>query len=305
MCPASSRSCHCDYNTQVKKRPGLRQDRSAPVSDGRRSEQSQSRRGQGAAREGQGQPRLRPAQLRPQWRGWRRPMRFPRMRSTTPRTLLDQAQAQVGVDEADDRAARGAARRRAGQSRLHQHRFAGGRHRRVAQRHHGPDGGGELPDADAVPDRHRPHQDAGRHQCQRKRHRRHQGGQQGALHRRRLPEAHLRRRGRAGAPVAADGAERRDLRCRGQRRQCRSGAQAGHDRGDPHRHRRAQRRPARAEPGAALCAGGPVRRAQRPPRQRRRRRTGSGCCATGKPVRGAGRPPASTTTASPKSSRAS
>ena len=33
------------------------------------------------------------------------------------------------------RAAPGAARRRASQSRLHQHRFAGGRHRRVAQRH--------------------------------------------------------------------------------------------------------------------------------------------------------------------------
>ncbi len=74
----------------------------------------------------------------------------------------------------DHPAVPGRARGRASQSRLHRYRFAGRRHRGVAQRDAGPDGRRELPDADAVPDRHRPHEDAGRHQCQRKRHRRRQ-----------------------------------------------------------------------------------------------------------------------------------
>ena len=40
---------------------------------------------------------------------------------------------------------------------------------------HGPDSRRQLPDPDALSDRHRSHQDAGRHQRQRERHRRHQG----------------------------------------------------------------------------------------------------------------------------------
>ena len=48
-----------------------------------------------------------------------------------------------------------------------------------------------------------------------------------------------------------------------QRRQSRPRAQARHDRGQPHRHRRARQRAARAEPGAALFAGGARRRARR------------------------------------------
>ena len=79
-------------------------------------------------------------------------------------------------------------------------------------------------------------------------------GNKALFHRRRVPEAQLRGHRHAGAAVAADRAERRDLRRRGQRRQYRSRAQAGHDGGEPHRHRRAQRRAARAEPGAALRA---------------------------------------------------
>ena len=69
----------------------------------------------------------------------------------------------------------------------------------------------QLSDADAVSDRHRPQEDAGRHQCQRKRHRRHQGRRQGDLHRRRLSAARVPRHRDAGPPVAADGAECRDL----------------------------------------------------------------------------------------------
>ena len=82
---------------------------------------------------------------------------------------------------------------------------------RVAQRDGRTDGRRELPDADAVPDRDRPDQDAGRHQCQRKRHRRRQGRRSGRVHRRRLPQASLRGQGEPGPPVAADRAERRHL----------------------------------------------------------------------------------------------
>ncbi len=112
-----------------------------------------------------------------------RPMRSPRTRSTMPRTPTIRRRRRSASTRPHP-AARGRARRRAGQSRLHQHRLAGGRHRGVAQRHHGADGRRELPDPDAVPDRDRPHQDAGRHQCERERHRRHQGRRQGDLHRR-------------------------------------------------------------------------------------------------------------------------
>ena len=143
--------------------------------------------------------------------GWRRPTQSPKTRSTTQRTLLDQAQSRRSTLTKRHRAAPGPARGCAGQSRLHQYHLAGGRHRGLAQRYCGPDGRGQLPDADAVPDRHRPHQDAGRHQCQRKRHRRHQGRQQGFLHRRRLSQAHLSGHRRPGAAVAANNPERRHL----------------------------------------------------------------------------------------------
>ena len=53
-----------------------------------------------------------------------------------------------------------------GQSRLHEHRLPCGWHRRVPQRDHGSDRGGELPDANTVPDRDRSHQNAGRYQCE-------------------------------------------------------------------------------------------------------------------------------------------
>ena len=65
------------------------------------------------------------------------------------RNALDQARAQIGVDQATIAAAPGPTRGGASQSRLHQHRLAGGRHRGVAQRDHGADGGGEFPDADS------------------------------------------------------------------------------------------------------------------------------------------------------------
>ena len=65
--------------------------------------------------------------------------------------------------------------------------------------------------SDTVPDRHRSHQDAGRHQRQRKRHRRHQGGRPRDLRGRRVSKAYVRRCCDPGASVASDGAERRNV----------------------------------------------------------------------------------------------
>ena len=60
------------------------------------------------------------------------------------------------------------------------------------------------------------------------------------FHRRRVPQANLPRQSEPGAPVAADGAERRHLRRRRQRRQFGPLAQAGHDRSRPDRRRQAR-----------------------------------------------------------------
>ena len=96
-----------------------------------------------------------------------------------------------------------------------------------------------------------------------------------------IPKRSLPGHGDPGPAVAADRAERRDLRRRGRRRQCRSGAEAGHDRRDPDRRRSARRRHARAEPGAALRA---QRACRATPARRPAERAGSGCCATARPV---------------------
>ena len=124
------------------------------------------------------------------------------------KSAYDQAQAQIGVDEATIEQRQ--AQLEAAQVNLDYTNIVSPVDGTVVSRNvtMRPDGRGELPDADAVPDRHRPHQDAGRHQCERKRHRRHQGRQQGDLHRRRLPQAHLR-----GRPSP---------RCASRRRPCRT-----------------------------------------------------------------------------------
>ena len=57
----------------------------------------------------------------------------------------------------------------------------------------GPDRRRELPDADAVPGRNRSDHHAGRHQCLRERHRRDQARRQGVIHRRILPQPRLQR----------------------------------------------------------------------------------------------------------------
>ena len=123
-----------------------------------------------------------------------------------------------------------------------------------------------------------------------------------------FPEPHFQGTVSASPAIAADLPKRRDLRRRGQRRQCRSRAQAGHDGGEPHRHRRAQRRAAGAEPGAALRAGrraGARRRqratspAQSPAVEQAKAR--SGCCATACRC-GCRSPSGSTTTPTPRSS---
>ena len=62
-----------------------------------------------------------------------------------------------------------------------------------------------------VPDRDRPHQDASRCQCERKRHRWHQKGQQGDIHRRCVFKALVRGDCDSGPPIPADGAKCRDL----------------------------------------------------------------------------------------------
>ncbi len=88
----------------------------------------------------------------------------------------NQAAALVGLDAAAIAQKAARAEGRADQPELHQHRLAGGRHRGDAQCHRRPDRGREPSDPDAVPDRHRSDQDAGRHQCQRVRHRRRDEG---------------------------------------------------------------------------------------------------------------------------------
>ena len=182
----------CDYNTRVKRA------KSAPRSIRGRIRRSSTRTKRISTRPRRSSTRTRPTSPTPS----SPTSAMTRLAKTNAvskdavdnaKSLLEQAQAQVGVDEATIEQRQAAARRRPGQSRLHQHRLAGRRHRRVAQRHHGPDGRCELPDADAVPDRHRPHQDAGRHQCQRKRHRRHQGRQQGDASRSTRSRAHASR----------------------------------------------------------------------------------------------------------------
>ena len=207
---------------------GLRQDRPAPVSNHRRPEQGEPRGRPGATRERQGQPHLHQSPLRAH-----RPSGAIQCDvAGCGRRRQEQLRAGAGADHVrrgDHSAASGHARRRAGQSRLYEHRLAGGWNRRLAQRDGRTDGRRQLPDADAVPHRDRPDQDAGRHQCQRKRYRRGEDRRSWHLHRRRLPQANLPGQGEPGAAVAADRAERRHLRCRRQRRQYRPRAQAGHD----------------------------------------------------------------------------
>ena len=66
--------------------PDLRQDRSAPVSDRRRSEQSKSRDRESATRKGQGQPSpTRSSDFDHVPPSWSKPTQFPRIRSTMPR----------------------------------------------------------------------------------------------------------------------------------------------------------------------------------------------------------------------------
>ena len=85
--------------------------------------------------------------------GWSRAARSPSARLDNSLSNYEQARAQV----APRRGRRSpSARPRStppGEPRLHRDRVARRRDRRVAQRGRGPDGGGELPDADAVPDR--------------------------------------------------------------------------------------------------------------------------------------------------------
>jgi ribonuclease Z len=78
---------------------------------------------------------------------------------------------------------------------------------------HEADGGGDVSNADSVSDRDRPHQDAGRHQPQRKRHRRHQGGKHSTVQRRCLSELRFPWNRCPGATIAADRVEHRHLRC--------------------------------------------------------------------------------------------
>ena len=201
-----------------KGRTGLRQDRPAALRDHRQPGQGQSRRGKSPARKGQGRCRVQKDQLRAQSLAGRARIGGARCGRSGQECLRPGA-GPGRARPSDDRAARGGARSGRGQSRLHRHHLAGRRHRRVPQRDAGPDRGGELPNTDAVPDRHRSHQDAGRHQRERKRHRRHQAGRQGDIHRRRLSPACFPGHGDPGPPVAANGPERGDLRCRRERRQ--------------------------------------------------------------------------------------
>ena len=147
-----------------------------------------------------------------------------------------------------------------------------------------PDGRRELPDADAVPGRHRPDQDAGERERQRVRHRRRgASGRTASFTVDAYPGAPFRGPRHAGAQRAGDGAERRHLR-RGDRAsttrdlRLKPGMTANvtHHDGD------ARRRRARADGGAALPAAGRARRARAPiaaapPGGRARR---SGCSAT-------------------------
>lgn len=77
--------------------------------------------------------------------------------------------------------------------------------------------------------------------------------QQGDICRRRVLQARFRRPSNPGAPVPANGAERRHLRCRRQCRQLRFGTQAGPDGRNPDHRRPARCGAPRSEPGAALC----------------------------------------------------
>ena len=87
---------HCDYNTQVKNGSDLRQDRSAPLSDRRRPEQSQSR----------GRPRRSSKRTRPT---------SPMPSSTRPRSRLVQTNA-VSQDTFDNAKSASIRRRRRSRS---------------------------------------------------------------------------------------------------------------------------------------------------------------------------------------------
>jgi hypothetical protein len=184
----------------------VRQDRSASLSGGGGPGCRQSRERPGAAEEGPGEPHLCQGELRAR-PGTARPRdRVPRYRRQRQEHVRPGGRAGEGR-RVDDPAARGQPARRAGESRLHQHHFPGGRHRRLSQHHHRPDRGRELPDPDALPDRAGPDEDAGRHQRERDRRRERQGGTEGVFHRRGIFRA-----GRSGArsPRFA----RRRSRCR-------------------------------------------------------------------------------------------
>ena len=151
-------------------RPALRQDRSASVPGGRGPGCRQPGERTGAAEEGPGEPGLRQGQLRARPRTAEPRHRLARHRRQRQERLRSGRRAGE-ARRVDDPAAPGEPARGAGEPRLHEHHLAGRRHRRLAQRQHRPDGRGELPDADAVPDRAGPDQDAGRHQRERVRRR--------------------------------------------------------------------------------------------------------------------------------------
>ena len=167
-----------------------------------------------------------------------------------------QARAQLALEEAGIAQAEAALEEARIQLGYTDIRLPRRRHRDLAHRRRRPDGGGELPDADAVRDRRGPREDARARERQRVGHRGPRRGAAGLLRRRRLAGPELRGARRAGAQRPGVDPERGHLRRldRGGQRVPR--AEARHD-GHGRDHDGAPRgRAARPAAGAALPARG-------------------------------------------------
>ena len=142
---ASPRSIRAPFEVKVRRRGGERSRTRAPRVEKARADLDAE------GRDARAQPRAARAGHRLAGR-----------RSTRRRATTSRRAPQLALDEAGRPAGAGALEEARGQPRLHRHRLAGRRRRRLAQRRRRPDGRRELPDADALRDRRGPDEDAGR-----------------------------------------------------------------------------------------------------------------------------------------------
>ena len=188
--PDRSRALDADFNSPVKQGPAARQDRSRALPAEGAAAEADLANARATLAKARADLELKERNSEAATRAARPGHRRRRATSTRAESEARQAEAQIALAEAAVRIRRGPARGGARQPRLH--RIVSPVDGVVVSRNVSsrPDGRRELPDADAVPGRHGPDQDAGERERQRVRHRR-RGRRAG---RRRSPSTRIRRR---------------------------------------------------------------------------------------------------------------